>query len=81
MGAEQPAAAGLTLIPAPTLTIGQINALLSPVQIETSGLISLGFEKQQRPGSGSHFLASDFNRMCEVLSQHISDLAHQRAAA
>lgn len=77
-----------TPAPAPasteTLTIGQINARLQasvPISVDAAGVIAMGFAKQPRPGSGSHFLASDFDSICDAISARVLSAKREEVAA
>lgn len=53
--------------PAATITIGAIKNAIAPLSIDAAGLISLGFQKQSRPGPAAHFLLSDWPAICTAL--------------
>lgn len=69
-----PTAPAPTPVP-PTLTLGQICERLAPLKLDAAGLIGLGFERQQRPGSAAHFLASDWPSIKAAIVRHVEGLA------
>lgn len=74
---EQPAApVPLSQQPAATMTVKQINARLGPlVQTDSLALQNAGFKKQERPGAGIHFLASDWDLIRAAIVKHVQGLA------
>ena len=53
------------------LKLGEINALLAPIQITAAGLESLGFAPVAIDKSARMYRASDFPRICEALIEYI----------
>ena len=51
-----------------TLTLGAINALLSPIRIDAAGLAELGFEPSATVKAAKHYRASDFAAMCRAIA-------------
>lgn len=51
-----------------TLTLGAINALLSPIRIDAAGLAELGFEPVARDKAAKLYRASDFAAMCRAIA-------------
>lgn len=51
-----------------TLTLGAINALLSPIRIDAAGLAELGFEPVARDKAARLYRASDFAAMCRAIA-------------
>lgn len=65
-----------------TVTLGQINAQLSPVKIDAAGLASLGFTPIGRERAAVLFRESDIEKICTALIRHLSAIpAQQRRAA
>ncbi len=65
-----------------TVTLGQINAQLSPVKIDAAGLASLGFTPVGRERAAVLFRESDIEKICTALIRHLSAIpAQQRRAA
>lgn len=65
-----------------TVTLGQINALLSPVRVDQSGLASLGISPVGRERAAVLFRESDIEKICAELIRHLSAITaqHRRAA-
>jgi acetyl-CoA carboxylase carboxyltransferase component len=72
--AETPQPPPLVELPA-TMTVTRINELLAPVSISGDGLQKLGFQRQQRPGPGVHFLGSDWELMKAAIIKHVGSRA------
>jgi len=64
-----------------TVSLGQINALLSPVKIDAAGLATLGINPSGKKGAAVLFLESDVSRICSALISHISKISGHRKAA
>lgn len=77
--AEQPA---VESTPAPAeseakVTLGQINAVIAPVQISAAGLAQLGIQSVGRDRSAVLYRESDVPRICAALIRHLSALPAQ----
>lgn len=59
-----------------TLTLGAINALLSPIRIDAAGLSELGFDLCATVKSAKHYPAGDFARICRAISNRAMAAAH-----
>lgn len=59
-----------------TLTLGAINALLSPIRIDAAGLAELGFEPRATVKAAKHYRANDFARICQAISNRAMAAAH-----
>jgi hypothetical protein len=62
------------------MTVTRINELLAPVSITGIGLQKLGFQLQQRPGPGAHFLAGDVPAICAAIQAHVAKVAKEYGA-
>ena len=54
-----------------TLTLGAINALLSPIRIDAAGLAELGFEPCATVKAAKHYPAADMPAICQALIHHL----------
>lgn len=64
-----------------TMTLGQINSRLAPVQLSADGLRVLGFEPVGRERAAVLYRASDFPRICAALIEHLRQSSELRVAA
>ena len=64
-----------------TLTLGAINALLSPIRIDAAGLAELGFEPSATVKAAKHYRATDFARICQAISNRAMAAAHGKHRA
>lgn len=64
-----------------TMTLGQINSRLAPVQISADGLRTLGFEPVGRERAAVLYRASDLPRICTALIEHLRQASELRVAA
>jgi len=81
--AEQPA---VEPTPAPAeseakVTLGQINAVIAPVQISAAGLTQIGIQSVGRDRSAVLYRESDVPRICAALIRHLSALPSQQKQA
>ena len=60
---------------ATTLTLGQINAMLAPVNINAAGLAELGFQPVATDKAAKLYAGSDFPRICAAIARHIAEIA------
>lgn len=60
---------------ATTLTLGQINAMLAPVNINAAGLAELGFQPVATAKAAKLYADSDFPRICAAIAKHIAEIA------
>lgn len=63
-----------------TMTLGQINAKLAPIQLSADGLRTLGFEFVGTAKAAKLYRVSDFTQICASLINHISNAAKADAA-
>ena len=64
------------------VTLGQINAILAPIQISASGLAELGIQSVCRDRSAVMYLQSDIERICGVMIDRLQQAAiHAREIA
>lgn len=54
-----------------TLTLGAINAMLSPIRIDAAGLAELGFEPVATVKAAKHYPAADMPAICQALIHHL----------
>lgn len=66
---------------AATITLGQINAQIAPVQISAAGLTQLGIEPVGRKQSAVLYRESDVARICAALIRHLSTVSGQMRVA
>ena len=59
-----------------TLTLGQLNTLLSPIALSAAGLAELGFEPCATVKAAKHYPAGDFARICHAISNRAMAAAH-----
>lgn len=59
------------------VTLGQINARLSPIQISKDGLSQLGIQPAGRERSAVLYRESDVGRICAALIRHLSAVSVQ----
>ena len=64
-----------------TLTLGAINALLSPIRIDAAGLSELGFDPCATVKAAKHYRATDFARICQAISNRAMAAAHGKHRA
>ena len=64
-----------------TLTLGAINALLSPIRIDAAGRAELGFEPSATVKAAKHYRATDFARICQAISNRAMAAAHGKHRA
>lgn len=78
--ATQPAASPATasVESAATVTLGQINARLAPIQLSAAGLTQLGIEPVGRERAAVLYRESDIVRICNALARHIERVAGGR---
>ena len=50
-----------------TLTLGAINAMLSPIRIDAAGLAELGFEPSATVKAAKHYPAASVPAICQAL--------------
>ena len=54
-----------------TLTLGQLNTLLSPIAISAAGLAELGFEPCATVKAAKHYLAASVPAICQALIRRL----------
>lgn len=59
-----------------TLTLGQLNTLLSPIALSAAGLSELGFDPSATVKAAKHYPAGDFARICHAISNRAMAAAH-----
>ena len=59
-----------------TLTLGAINARLSPIRIDAAGLAEMGFDPCYTVKAAKHYRATDFARICQAISNRAMAAAH-----
>ena len=65
-----------------TVTVGEINALISPIKIDAAGIQSFGIKSVGKKGAAVLFAESDVTRLCGALVSHLTDIVmNQRKAA
>lgn len=63
-----------------TMTLGQLNALLSPIKLDASGIEALGFATT-RVKAAVHFPAARFPALCEAIARCAMEAAQARQEA
>ncbi len=54
-----------------TMTLGQINTLISPIKVDAAGLAELGFTPSATVKAAKHFRASDVARILAAMVKHL----------
>lgn len=54
-----------------TMTLGQINTLISPIKVDAAGLAELGFTPSATVKAAKHFRASDVPRILAAMVKHL----------
>lgn len=62
------------------IKLGQINERIAPISITAAGLAELGFQPAGKEGAATMYLESDYPRMCEVMKQHLTQVADLQVA-
>lgn len=70
----------LTTASGETLTLGALNALLSPIRIDAAGLAELGFEPCATVKAAKHYPAAAVPRICAALVRHIQTVQADQPA-
>lgn len=71
----RPAAPVVNVDPGKTLTLGQINALLSPIQLSKDGIASLGIQPRGRDKSAVLYFESDAALIASALIRRLEQVA------
>lgn len=66
---------------AATMTLGQINARLAPINLSADGLRQLGFEPASKERAAILYHAADFPAICQAIIRKIQSAADLRQAA
>lgn len=58
-----------------TLTLGQLNTLLTPIKVDAAGLAELGFEARKvEKSTAKHYAASDLPAMVQAMIAHLQSV-------
>jgi len=66
--------------PGAMLKLGEINAMLYPVSVNSDGLASLGILPVAHEKNAKLYEASKFPTICRLISEHVMDQAFKKAA-
>lgn len=78
--AQASAAAAPEIDPDDTITLGQINARLSPIKLDAAGIEALGFTATKVRGA-AHFPAAQFPALCRAIAARAMEAATEMAEA
>ncbi len=78
--AQASAAAAPEIDPDDTITLGQINARLSPIKLDAAGIEALGFTATKVRGA-VHFPAAQFPALCRAIAARAMEAATEMAEA
>ncbi|GAB2531355.1 YqaJ viral recombinase family protein [Simplicispira piscis] len=78
--AQASAAAAPEIDPDDTITLGQINARLSPIKLDAAGIEALGFTATKVRGT-VHFPAAQFPALCRAIAARAMEAATEMAEA